>query len=51
MDDPVQRHEMSLAASRTSTVPVVTITSFAARARVDRTFTVPGIFGGAQCTP
>ena len=46
----VQRWHQEIWSKQPSTVPTVIVTAFEARAHVDRTFTVPGVLGGEQCT-
>lgn len=46
----VRRTSLPLWSKQPSPNPTVTLTSYEPRVHVDRTFTVPGILGGEQCT-
>jgi hypothetical protein len=47
----VRRWQLRISSVQPATVPTVTVTAFEARAHVDRTFAVPGVLGGEQCSP
>lgn len=47
----VQRTSLPMWSKQPSSAPTVTLGTFRARAYFDRTYDVPGILGGEQCTP